>query len=213
MKIIVASRYVPRRQGESDYIFYICDNLRTAQRGMGRNSFSTPSYEFISDEEALSYGAALVEGYDSIEEFFANGYEGSDYLQMLDDQDLGAGWPIVYAIRKAHGSYIFKHYDFNEFERMRNSVYSTSQMSRSHRIVASSDSTIENIESELCHQFWTRLDEMIEEIEELGYEVTYSNNEYISIVDPNVDKDQEYILYLGNTGSTIWVEDICASSL
>lgn len=54
--------------------------------------------------------------------------------------------------------------------------------------------------------YWTRLDEMVEDIEEYGCEVLDSNDEYIVICDP--DEDNETVLYLGHANTTIWIERI-----
>lgn len=60
--------------------------------------------------------------------------------------------------------------------------------------------------SENGNQFWTRLDEMVEDIEEYGCEVLGSNDEYIVICNP--DEDEETVLYLGHANTTIWIERI-----
>lgn len=54
--------------------------------------------------------------------------------------------------------------------------------------------------------FWTREDEMIEELEENGYEVTEVTGEYVVIEDQ--EDEEEYILYLGHANSTMWVERV-----
>ena len=61
------------------------------------------------------------------------------------------------------------------------------------------------IEADVARSFWTRLDEMIEELEYLGYDVVEANGEYVSIIADEDDEDAEYILYLGYANTTMWV--------
>lgn len=58
----------------------------------------------------------------------------------------------------------------------------------------------------LGHDFWTRLEEMVEDIEEYGYEVLEANDEYIVVDNDADDEDEEIILYLGHANTTIWIE-------
>ena len=60
------------------------------------------------------------------------------------------------------------------------------------------------IENNVRGCFWTVLDEMVEELEGMGYEVEDYNDEYVSIV----EDDTEYLLYLGHANTTMWVETI-----
>ena len=62
------------------------------------------------------------------------------------------------------------------------------------------------IENDVCRDFWTRLDEMCEDLEDLGYIVMEANGEYISIIAD--EDDEEYILYLGHANETIWVYNV-----
>lgn len=60
---------------------------------------------------------------------------------------------------------------------------------------------------DLQGDFWTNLDELVEDIEDkLGYEVVFKSREYLSIVDPDAEDDEEYKLTLGGTERTIVVE-------
>ena len=60
---------------------------------------------------------------------------------------------------------------------------------------------------DLQGDFWTNLDELIEDIEDkLGYEVVFKSREYLSIIDPDAEDDAEYKLTLGGTERTIVVE-------
>lgn len=55
-------------------------------------------------------------------------------------------------------------------------------------------------------KFWTRQNEMVEELEELDYEVTSINSEYATVADIQSEGEEEYILYLGHANRTMWVE-------
>ena len=67
---------------------------------------------------------------------------------------------------------------------------------------------IEKIEMNVSGNFWTRQDEMVEELEELGNEVVAVNYEYVSVIDLQDEDGAEYILYLGHANSTMWVESV-----
>ena len=55
--------------------------------------------------------------------------------------------------------------------------------------------------------FWTVIDEMIEDIEEAGYEVLDANDEYLVI---DEDEDIEFLVYLGRANRTIWIGSVIA---
>ena len=57
-------------------------------------------------------------------------------------------------------------------------------------------------------KFWTRRNEMVEELEELDYEVTEINDEFVAVVDLQDDEEAEYVLYLGHAGRTMYVENV-----
>lgn len=57
-------------------------------------------------------------------------------------------------------------------------------------------------------KFWTRQDEMVQELEELDYEVVALCHEYVGVVDLQDDDEANYILYLGHANSTMWVENV-----
>ena len=69
---------------------------------------------------------------------------------------------------------------------------------------------IERIEMDLEGLFWTRQDEMIEEIEELGYLVTEDNSEYVVVEAEDDEEDNSFILYIGHANSTMWIERVRA---
>ena len=56
-------------------------------------------------------------------------------------------------------------------------------------------------------EFWTRTDELAEDLEDLGLEVLEVNAEYIAAVDKE-DDELEFILYLEYAGRTITVSRI-----
>ncbi len=66
-------------------------------------------------------------------------------------------------------------------------------------------SIAERIEQELMGQFWTRLNEMVDDIVDMGLEVLEANDEYIVVAD---DDEEETVLYLGLANSTRWIERI-----
>ena len=64
------------------------------------------------------------------------------------------------------------------------------------------------VESLFDGMFWTRSDEMVEEIVEMGFEVVESYPlpcEYVVIRD---DDDNEFVLYLGCANTTVWVDRV-----
>lgn len=67
---------------------------------------------------------------------------------------------------------------------------------------------IERVEMDFNGLFWTRQNEMVEELEELDYYVEEVNCEYVVVTDGHDDEEQSYILYLGHANSTMWVESI-----
>ena len=67
---------------------------------------------------------------------------------------------------------------------------------------------IERVKMDLAGLFWTRTDEMVEELESLDYFVEEVNGEYVVVEDGHDEEDHIYILYLGHANSTIWVESV-----
>lgn len=65
---------------------------------------------------------------------------------------------------------------------------------------------IEKVMMNVEGKFWTRQNEMVEELEELDYEVTSINYEYVTVTDIQDEDEREYILYLGHANTTMWVE-------
>lgn len=67
---------------------------------------------------------------------------------------------------------------------------------------------IECIENDLGRSFWTRMDEMLDDIEEAGYPVDYMTEEYVIIRESEDEDAQEFILYIGHANTTMWIESI-----
>jgi len=67
-----------------------------------------------------------------------------------------------------------------------------------------------NVLDDVAGEFWTRQDEMIKDLEDLGYEVLLANDEYFAIRawDPECDDPFEFQLFLGHANSTIWVTEV-----
>lgn len=61
------------------------------------------------------------------------------------------------------------------------------------------------LRDELSNEFWTREDEMIRDIEELGYTVEDSNKEYL-IVSSDEDEENVYQVFIGGTSRTMTLD-------
>ena len=60
-------------------------------------------------------------------------------------------------------------------------------------------------------KWWTHLNELLEEIEELGFEIDEANREYIVVsTDGDYDEFQTFVLNLGGTERTIIIKEIKA---
>ena len=57
-------------------------------------------------------------------------------------------------------------------------------------------------------RFWTRYDELLDAVEDMGYTVEYATDEYIIVTD---EDEQEYTLRLGWAGTTMWIEEVKAA--
>ena len=67
---------------------------------------------------------------------------------------------------------------------------------------------IEKVKMDFDGLFWTRRNEMIEEIESLDYSVYEVTSEYVCVQDLQDEDEAEYILYLGHANTTMWVESV-----
>ena len=59
---------------------------------------------------------------------------------------------------------------------------------------------------ELEGRFWTRLPELVEDIEELGYDVLEYNAEYVVIAPEDEDSDEQYYIPIGGTSRTMTLD-------
>lgn len=61
---------------------------------------------------------------------------------------------------------------------------------------------------EITGEWYGRLEELVEDIQEQGYEILETSSEYVSFYDPETDDDKEYVAYLGGTERTIYIDHI-----
>lgn len=68
------------------------------------------------------------------------------------------------------------------------------------------DSTEERFQ--FLDSWYGQLDDIIEDLESNGYDVLDSNNEYIVVspIESDNDEDVQYVLYLGGTNRTIYID-------
>ena len=64
--------------------------------------------------------------------------------------------------------------------------------------------TREKIE-DMKNEFWTVLEELVEDLEDKEIEVLEANEEYIVVSDEE-DEDEEILIYLARANRTIWIE-------
>ena len=70
---------------------------------------------------------------------------------------------------------------------------------------------IEKITMDVEGKFWTRQDEMVEELESLGYEVEELDADTLAIVnlqDDDEEDETEYILHVGHANRTMWITEV-----
>lgn len=68
---------------------------------------------------------------------------------------------------------------------------------------------IDSVTEDLGNDFWTQSDEMIADIEDLGYTVEEANDEYIAVTkEDDYGETHLYILELRHANSTIWVSSV-----
>lgn len=68
----------------------------------------------------------------------------------------------------------------------------------------------EKVMMNLEGQFWTREQEMLKALEELGYEAIEIDYEYIVITDTYDDDEPMYQLNIGHANGTVWVQSVDA---
>lgn len=61
---------------------------------------------------------------------------------------------------------------------------------------------------EFANDWYGRMEDLEEAIEEEGYEILESNREYITFTNIDSDEDTQYVAYLGGTERTITVERV-----
>ena len=69
------------------------------------------------------------------------------------------------------------------------------------------ETAIRKLRAEVRGMWWTRFEEMNEDLEELGYEIVDSCGERVWIVDPS-EEDVEIALRIGQANTTIWIDDV-----
>lgn len=68
------------------------------------------------------------------------------------------------------------------------------------------DDAFERLRSNLEGEFWTRLSELVDDIEELGYTVEDSNEEYVVVSSYDEDDDTQIQIPLGGTSRTMTLD-------
>lgn len=61
---------------------------------------------------------------------------------------------------------------------------------------------------DLSGKFWTRQNEMADELESLDYEVIELGWNRIVVVDCMDEEEQEYELEIGHANKTMWIKDV-----
>ena len=84
------------------YTIYWTDNWRCKNWGEGRDTFTTDTYEFDNDKDALLMGVSIQEE-DDVENILdeLDGDASEEELKrILSDVDIGSGVPVVFWIKK-----------------------------------------------------------------------------------------------------------------
>lgn len=106
-------------EGDQEYVFYTVDNAAVSTRGKQLNKYHQDHEFFSTVEDAMAYGAAITLGMNSLDEYLREGFKLNEAKSILDNQDLGAGYPVVYAIRTRFRDFIYKHDYFDQLEHQR----------------------------------------------------------------------------------------------
>lgn len=69
-------------------------------------------------------------------------------------------------------------------------------------------SAVEKVMMDMDGKFWTRQNEMVEELESMDYEVVEAGRETVVVVDLQDEDEVEYILRIGHANTTMWVESV-----
>lgn len=65
---------------------------------------------------------------------------------------------------------------------------------------------IEKVMMNVEGKFWTRQNEMVEELEGLDYEVVSISWDTLVVVDLQDEDETEYTLHVGHANRTMWIE-------
>lgn len=65
---------------------------------------------------------------------------------------------------------------------------------------------MQEIMESMERNFWTELEELVEDLKDAGLEVTDFSEEYVAVAS---EDDEESLLYLGHANRTIWIEKVC----
>lgn len=57
-------------------------------------------------------------------------------------------------------------------------------------------------------KFWTRQNEMVEELESLDYEVVELGADTLVVVDLQDEDETEYTLHIGRANGTMWIQSV-----
>lgn len=98
--------------GAGVYTFFVCNNEVTAMRGMTDKPDTFDQYRkrCASEDVAMKYAAYLIYGEDW--------EDWGDAKNIVEDQDPGGGWPVVYGIKKGT-TWIYKDFAFDDWEAQR----------------------------------------------------------------------------------------------
>lgn len=66
----------------------------------------------------------------------------------------------------------------------------------------------EKVMMDVGGKFWTRQNEMVEELESLDYEVVEAGWDTVVVVDLQDEDETEYVLRIGHANTTMWVEGV-----
>lgn len=82
--------------------------------------------------------------------------------------------------------------------------YNIEDYAYEHGYDTAEDMVLDNLTAD--NQFYTRDDEMVQDVEDLGYSVTSSpNGEYFTVMDENDESDSEFIVYYEVAGSSRYI--------
>lgn len=57
-------------------------------------------------------------------------------------------------------------------------------------------------------KFWTRQNELVEELESMGYEVVETSADCVVVVDTHDEDEPEYALHISYANRTMWVDSV-----